>query len=59
MYGGGSAGGKSVFDHQKDWVVWEAEEEKDNPGVVRLLVTDKRYDKNPVYNGPRDNVITD
>ncbi|GLX00301.1 hypothetical protein [Microtetraspora sp. NBRC 16547] len=41
----------------KDWVVWEAEDV--TSGVVRLLVTDKRYDKNPVYGGPRDNVIRD
>ncbi|WP_248964031.1 hypothetical protein [Sphaerisporangium perillae] len=41
----------------KDWVVWEAEEAASD--TVRLLVTDKRYDKNPVYGGPRDNVITD
>jgi len=40
-----------------DWIVWEAEESIRKPGVIRLLVTDKRYDKNPVYGGPRDNVI--
>ncbi|GAA2083754.1 hypothetical protein [Actinomadura alba] len=40
-----------------DWVVWEAQEAQ--LGVVRLLVTDKRYDKNPVYGGPRDKVIKD
>jgi hypothetical protein len=40
-----------------DWVVWEAKEAR--LGVVRLLVTDKRYDKNPVYGGPRDKVIKD
>ncbi|MEV6151031.1 hypothetical protein AB0L53_11890 [Nonomuraea sp. NPDC052129] len=38
-----------------DWIVWEAEENA--KGVIRLLVTDKRYDKNPVYGGPRDAVI--
>ncbi|WP_067185083.1 hypothetical protein [Microtetraspora niveoalba] len=42
-----------------DWIVWEAEEEKGASGKVILLVTDKRYDKNPVYGGPRDSVITD
>ncbi|WP_433417106.1 RNA polymerase sigma factor [Microtetraspora malaysiensis] len=42
-----------------DWIVWEAEEEKGVPGKVILLVTDKRYDRNPVYNGLRDNVIHD
>ncbi|WP_433220054.1 hypothetical protein [Microtetraspora malaysiensis] len=42
-----------------DWIVWEAEEDKGAPGVVRLLVTDKRYDRNPVYGGPRDDVIYD
>jgi hypothetical protein len=40
-----------------DWVVWEAEEMQ--LGVVRLLVSEKRVDKNPVYSGPRDNVITE
>ncbi|MFI6451886.1 hypothetical protein ACIBF6_10050 [Streptosporangium amethystogenes] len=28
-------------------------------GDLDLLVTEKRYDKNPVYGGPRDAVITD
>ncbi|WP_433251641.1 hypothetical protein ACQPYK_06385 [Streptosporangium sp. CA-135522] len=41
----------------KDWIVWEAEEAASD--TVRLLVTDKRYDRNPVYGGPRDNVIKD
>ncbi|GAA4218106.1 hypothetical protein FHR32_004698 [Streptosporangium album] len=40
-----------------DWIVWEAEENA--KGVIRLLVTDKRYDRNPVYGGPRDDVIKD
>lgn len=40
-----------------DWIVWEAQESTRVPGVIRLLVTDKRYDKNPVYAGPRDDVI--
>ncbi|MFJ2030730.1 hypothetical protein [Streptosporangium sp. NPDC087985] len=40
-----------------DWIVWEAEENV--KGGIRLLVTEKRYDKNPVYGGPRDAVITD
>ncbi|GAA4205538.1 hypothetical protein GCM10022252_66250 [Streptosporangium oxazolinicum] len=40
-----------------DWIVWEAEESIREPGVIRLLVTDRRYDSNPVYGGPRDNVI--
>ncbi|MEV0381090.1 hypothetical protein [Nonomuraea sp. NPDC050643] len=40
-----------------DWIVWEAEENA--KGVIRLLVTDRRYDKNPVYGGPRDAVITE
>jgi hypothetical protein len=40
-----------------DWIVWEAEENA--KGVIRLLVTDKRYDKNPVYGGPRDAIITE
>ncbi|SNT60769.1 hypothetical protein SAMN05216276_107923 [Streptosporangium subroseum] len=47
-----------------DWIVWEAEEvvrgAKETPtGVIRLLVTDRRYDRNPVYGGPRDDVVTD
>jgi hypothetical protein len=41
-----------VGDH---WVVWEAEENA--KGVIRLLVTENRLDKNPVYGGPRDAVI--
>ncbi|MDF5751832.1 hypothetical protein [Spongiactinospora sp. TRM90649] len=41
-----------VGDH---WTVWEAEE--NTKGVIRLLVTEQRYDKNPVYGGPRDDVI--
>ncbi|MEU7895829.1 hypothetical protein AB0B45_23605 [Nonomuraea sp. NPDC049152] len=40
-----------------DWIVWEAEENA--KGVIRLLVTDRRYDKNPVYGGPRDAIITE
>ncbi|MEV0202922.1 hypothetical protein [Nonomuraea sp. NPDC050691] len=40
-----------------DWVVWEAEEA--GKRTVRLLVTDKRYDRNPVYGGPRDAVVKD
>ncbi|WP_329090278.1 hypothetical protein [Streptosporangium sp. NBC_01469] len=40
-----------------DWIVWEAEESIREPGAIRLLVTDRRYDSNPVYGGPRDNVI--
>ncbi|MEV0593051.1 hypothetical protein [Nonomuraea cavernae] len=40
-----------------DWIVWEAEESIRQPGVIRLLVTDRRYDRNPVYGGPRDDVI--
>jgi hypothetical protein len=28
-------------------------------GVIRLLVTEKHYDKNPVYGGPRDAIITE
>ncbi|MEU7853880.1 hypothetical protein [Nonomuraea sp. NPDC049141] len=60
----GNPGGYGVLRTQTapvgdDWIVWEAEESMGKPGVVRLLVTDKRYDKNPVYGGPRDNVIKD
>ncbi|WP_283136127.1 hypothetical protein [Rhizohabitans arisaemae] len=40
-----------------DWIVWEAEENA--KGVIRLLVTDKRYDRNPLYGGPRDAVVTE
>jgi hypothetical protein len=40
-----------------DWTVWEAEENA--KGVIRLLVTEKHYDKNPVYGGPRDAIITE
>jgi hypothetical protein len=40
-----------------NWIVWEAEESTRVPGVIRLLVTAERYDRNPVYGGPRDNVI--
>ncbi|MGW7485236.1 hypothetical protein ACWGH8_42485 [Nonomuraea muscovyensis] len=38
-----------------EWVVWVAEDAR--RGVVRLPVTDRRYDRNPVYGGPRDAVI--
>jgi hypothetical protein len=40
-----------------NWIVWEAEESIRNPKLIRLLVTDKRFDRNPVYGGPRDNII--
>ncbi|RBQ15734.1 hypothetical protein DP939_34190 [Spongiactinospora rosea] len=40
-----------------EWVVWEAEESVRTPGLIRLLVTERRYDKNPVYGGPRDAII--
>ncbi|MBG0830403.1 hypothetical protein HS041_21815 [Planomonospora sp. ID67723] len=40
-----------------DWSVWEAEENA--KGVIRLLVTEERYDRNPVYGGPRDAVISE
>ncbi|WP_101790153.1 hypothetical protein [Nonomuraea indica] len=39
-----------------DWIVWEAEAEQ--PGVVRLLVTEKRLAKNPVYGGPKPPELT-
>ncbi len=42
-----------------DWIVWEAEESTRVRGVIRLLVTDKRYDGNPVYGGPRDDVVNE
>lgn len=51
-FGEGPTQSKPVGD---DWVVWEAEDVR--KGVVRLLVTDRRYDRNPVYGGPRDAVI--
>ncbi|MEV0147664.1 MULTISPECIES: hypothetical protein [unclassified Nonomuraea] len=34
-----------------DWTVWEAV--SDRPGVVRLLVSEKRIAKNPIYGGPK------
>ncbi|GII86855.1 hypothetical protein Ssi03_48450 [Sphaerisporangium siamense] len=40
-----------------DWIVWEAEESVRRPGLIRLLVTGERFDRNPVYGGPRDDVI--
>ncbi|GII64735.1 hypothetical protein Skr01_48200 [Sphaerisporangium krabiense] len=40
-----------------DWIVWEAEQSIRRPGLIRLLVTEKRFDRNPVYGGPRDDVI--
>ncbi|MEV5888605.1 hypothetical protein [Nonomuraea fuscirosea] len=43
-----------VGDH---WTVWEAEESVREPGRVRLLVTDQRLTRNPVYGGPRDAVV--
>ncbi|MFG3442363.1 hypothetical protein ACGF0J_34415 [Nonomuraea sp. NPDC047897] len=39
-----------------DWIVWEAESEQ--PGVVRLLVTEKRLPRNPVYGGPKPAELT-
>ncbi|MBB6344736.1 hypothetical protein ACWGH8_14525 [Nonomuraea muscovyensis] len=38
------------------WIVWEAE--ADRPGVVRLLVTEERLPRNPVYGGPKPPVLT-
>ncbi|MEU4536056.1 hypothetical protein AB0G15_14450 [Streptosporangium sp. NPDC023825] len=60
----GNPGGYGVLRTQAtpvgdDWIVWEAEESIRRPGVIRLLVTDRRYDSNPVYGGPRDNVVKD
>ncbi|MFC7381643.1 hypothetical protein [Sphaerisporangium rhizosphaerae] len=40
-----------------DWIVWEAEQPDRDPRAIRLLVTEKRFDTNPVYGGPRDRVI--
>ncbi|WP_084959092.1 hypothetical protein [Thermoactinospora rubra] len=37
-----------VGDH---WIVWDAEEAR--KGAVRLLVSEHRLDKNPVYGGPK------
>ncbi|GAA0951594.1 hypothetical protein [Nonomuraea longicatena] len=51
-YGVGRTQRTPVPDH---WTVWEAEE--NDKGVIRLMVTEKRFDRNPVYAGPRDNVI--
>lgn len=34
-----------------DWIVWEARSEQ--PGVVRLQVTEERLPKNPIYGGPK------
>ncbi|GAA2302337.1 hypothetical protein GCM10010149_59560 [Nonomuraea roseoviolacea subsp. roseoviolacea] len=34
-----------------DWTVWEAV--ADQPGVVRLLVSEKRVANNPLYGGPK------
>ncbi|MFI6921038.1 hypothetical protein ACIBIZ_13870 [Nonomuraea spiralis] len=58
----GNPGGYGIDRTQKEpvgdgWVVWEAEENA--KGVIRLLVTEDRLDKNPVYGGPRDAVIKD
>lgn len=39
-----------------DWIVWEAE--SDQEGVVRLLVSEKRVPKNPVYDGPKPADLT-
>jgi hypothetical protein len=39
-----------------DWIVWEAE--SDQEGVVRLLVSEKRVPKNPVYDGPKPAELT-
>ncbi|MEV4109084.1 hypothetical protein [Nonomuraea sp. NPDC049695] len=56
----GNPGGFGIVRTQKEpvgdnWVVWEAEENA--KGVIQLLVTENRLDKNPVYAGPRDAII--
>ncbi|MEV0627750.1 hypothetical protein [Nonomuraea wenchangensis] len=53
----GNPGGFGIERTQKEpvgdgFVVWEAEENAQ--GVIRLLVTEQRLDRNPVYGGPRD-----
>ncbi|MFI6497377.1 hypothetical protein [Nonomuraea typhae] len=61
----GNPGGYGIVKEQSepvgdDWVVWEAEELDEDPrSRIRLLVTEDRWDKNPVYGGPRDAVIKD
>ncbi|MFD1938320.1 MULTISPECIES: hypothetical protein [Nonomuraea] len=56
----GNPGGFGVERTQKEpvgdgWIVWEAED--NDKGVIRLLVTEQRLDKNPFYGGPRDAVL--
>ncbi|MFC5835079.1 hypothetical protein [Nonomuraea insulae] len=56
----GNPGGYGIDRTQEEpvgnhWAVWEAEENA--KGVIRLLVTEHRLNKNPVYGGPRDAVI--
>ncbi|GII80215.1 hypothetical protein Sru01_51970 [Sphaerisporangium rufum] len=58
----GNPGGYGVLGVRKkpvgdDWIVWEANEDRPSNGVVQLLVTKERYDRNPVYAGPRDAII--
>ncbi|QYC41964.1 hypothetical protein Nocox_21800 [Nonomuraea coxensis DSM 45129] len=53
----GNPGGYGIDRTQDEpvgdgFVVWEAEENA--KGVIRLLVTEQRLDRNPVYGGPRD-----
>ncbi|MEU6781114.1 hypothetical protein ABZ912_18090 [Nonomuraea angiospora] len=40
-----------------DWIVWEARSEQ--PGVVRLMVTEERLPQNPVYGRPKSEVVKD
>lgn len=51
---GGSLEGFRVDEKTVGEVLQELKNAK---GVIRLLVTDRRYDKNPVYGGPRDAII--
>ncbi|SDL96290.1 hypothetical protein SAMN05421869_13398 [Nonomuraea jiangxiensis] len=56
----GNPGGYGIDRTQEEpvpdnWVIWEGEENA--KGVIRLLVTEHRLDKNPVYGGPRDAFI--
>ncbi|WP_344876208.1 hypothetical protein [Nonomuraea antimicrobica] len=58
----GNPGGYGIDHTQEEpvgdhWVVWEAQENA--KGVIQLLVTEQRLDKNPVYGGPRDAIIKD
>lgn len=50
--GGGSVDPENQGPVGPDWVAWSAVVQKDEPGVVRLTVTEKAWENNPLCGGP-------